>query len=113
MNALVPLQSKKRFLFRLMGGSWVIFDTARCRFIFPEWVTSEQTFNAAYYDCLMTKSEFLAQSERDFEEVLRIKSDFEGLLEAYLRAFAADHGIPYDLLIRPIPQVHEEEQWHK
>ncbi|MDR2487972.1 MAG: hypothetical protein LBD42_00445 [Desulfovibrio sp.] len=82
-------------------NSWLIFDTARCRFIFPEWT-------ALHCHGLITKKEFQAQAEQDFEEVLRIKQGFESVFEAYLRAFAADRGIPYDFLIRPIPKAHHE-----
>lgn len=99
-TALVPLQAKGRFKFSFVNGSWVVFDTARCCFIFPEWVSPTYGW--------MTKKEFQARNEREFEEALRIKRDFEGIFEAYLRAFAADRGIPYDLMVRPIPEVEHE-----
>jgi hypothetical protein len=102
-TALVPLQFKRRFRFSLMNnGSWVVFDTARCCFIFPEWMWIQPTYG------LMTKNEVQERDKRDFEEVQRIIKGFDSFCEAYLRAFAADRRIPYDLMVRPIPKVRHE-----
>ena len=108
MNALVPLNHPRRFLFTWSEGSWLVFDTATCRFITPVWVECAQTVDVLRSG-LMTRKEIKLAQERVLAEVLEEKDSFRSLMEEWFRVYAAAQGIPYDLLTKPIPDVRGQQ----